>query len=220
MKQVFLKTSMVACALTLSACGGASYQAQGDVVQRSEVSMVRMAHVVAPETDNSTELSALTLANLGAFLEQNRAGYGDTILIDQGTGVDANRVEGIVKFMKARGLTMGETNGLFGGIPMDGGMTIYIERYVITNSPNCPNWSQDSRYNPNNVPTAQFGCATTNALDAAVADKRDLIDGQDGGNTNSAATKAATQHQTTGKGPAPARTTNRNTGGGITTGGQ
>lgn len=214
MTKIAIKTSLIACSLFLAACGSTSYQTQGDVVQRSEVSMVRMAHVVAPEENNSYELSALTLAELSAFLEQNNAGYGDTILVDQGTGVDAARLETVRRFIKDRGLKIGETDGVFGGIPMDGGMTVYIERYVITNSPNCPNWSDDSRYNPKNAPTAQFGCATTNALDAAVADKRDLIDGQDGGNTNSAATKTATQHQTTGRGPAPART------GGTTGGGQ
>jgi len=186
-------------ALLVSACG-AGYQTGAGIDQRAEVSMIRLSHVIAPEATKTTDLSAETLDDVAQFLSMNSVGYGDIIVLDQGAGVDEKRIIALTAWLKQQGLTLGETNGVFGGYPMDGGITLYVERYVITNPVSCPNWNQDSTYNPNNAPMAQIGCATTSALDAAVANPRDLIDGQKGGNTNSAATKAADRHQKTGKG--------------------
>lgn len=171
---------------------------------RSEVSMVRIAHSIVPEKDGDTSLSVQTIATLTVFLDGNSVGYGDTLLVDQGPELNSDRVEALVAFLKKRGHAIGETDGIFGELPVDGGMTLYIERYVAE-LPQCPNWSQDSSYNPNNANMPNLGCATTSSLDAAVANPHDLIDGQDGGSSSKAAIKAAQRHQATaGSGATPA----------------
>jgi len=219
MKNSLHKILPLSIALTLGACGSLAASG-GGVDTRTEVSMVRIAHAIVPEKDGDTGLSVQTIAKLTAFLDGNSVGYGDTLLVDQGPALSADRVDALVVFLKKRGHTIGETDGIFGGLPVDGGMTLYVERYVAE-LPQCPNWSQDSSYNPNNADMPNLGCATTSALDAAVANPRDLIDGQDGGSSSKAATKAAQRHQaTTGSGRVGAGGQTGGGLGGATGGGQ
>jgi pilus assembly protein CpaD len=54
-----------------------------------------------------------------------------------------------------------------------------LARGVVVVEPNCPDWSRPSAWHPDNLPTSNFGCATTVNLMRMVADPRDLIRGSD-----------------------------------------
>jgi len=52
-----------------------------------------------------------------------------------------------------------------------------VARGVVVVEPNCPDWSQPSAMHPANLPTSNFGCATSLNLVRMVADPRDLVRG-------------------------------------------
>jgi pilus biogenesis lipoprotein CpaD len=52
-----------------------------------------------------------------------------------------------------------------------------VARGVVVVEPNCPDWSQPSAAHPANLPTSNFGCATTLNLVRMVADPKDLLHG-------------------------------------------
>lgn len=54
-----------------------------------------------------------------------------------------------------------------------------LARGVVVVEPRCPDWSRPSAWHPDNLPTSNFGCATTVNLMRMVADPRDLIRGSD-----------------------------------------
>lgn len=52
-----------------------------------------------------------------------------------------------------------------------------VARGMVVVEPNCPDWSQPSATHPANLPTSNFGCATSLNLVRMVADPRDLVRG-------------------------------------------
>jgi pilus biogenesis lipoprotein CpaD len=54
-----------------------------------------------------------------------------------------------------------------------------LARGVVVVEPDCPDWSRPSAWHADNLPTSNFGCATTINLMRMVADPRDLIRGSD-----------------------------------------
>ena len=60
------------------------------------------------------------------------------------------------------------------GAAVDAPLILSFTRYVATPSP-CGNWSQDYAFNPRNVASPNFGCATRNNLARMVADPADLV---------------------------------------------
>lgn len=52
-----------------------------------------------------------------------------------------------------------------------------VARGVVLIEPGCPDWSRPSAANPGNLPTSNFGCATTVNFMRMLADPRDLLEG-------------------------------------------
>ena len=48
---------------------------------------------------------------------------------------------------------------------------------IVVVEPNCPDWSRPSAMHPANLPTSNFGCATSVNLVRMIADPRDLVRG-------------------------------------------
>ena len=187
MKHRILYTSLaLGASLLLGACSQQGYYTNGAELERNTVTMVRLAHPVAAEQDGAVDLSQDSLANLESFTTTNEVGYGDLILFDQGADVPAERIEALTNWFLKQGVSVGENNGVFGAMPADGSVMVYVERYTVT-SPDCQRWSEASASNPNNAPGQPFGCASQGNLAAMVADPRDLVTGKrDGANPDTA----------------------------------
>jgi hypothetical protein len=52
-----------------------------------------------------------------------------------------------------------------------------LARGVMVIEPNCPDWSRASNLHPANLPSSNFGCATTLNFVRMLADPRDLLPG-------------------------------------------
>lgn len=154
---------------------------------RNSVQMVRMPFEIKPEEDGTATPSAATLGQVNAFLGSVRAGHGDVLMLDTGDAPET-RVAALQDFIRAHGLAYGGTAAL-GAKPADGSVVLYLERYVVT-TPNCGSWPAEQSNNRRNNPSAHFGCADTANLGLMVANPRDLIAGQDGGNSTAAAVGA------------------------------
>lgn len=66
-----------------------------------------------------------------------------------------------------------------------------VARGLVIVEPNCPDWSRPSAAHPANLPTSNFGCATSLNLVRMVADPRDLVRGAPLGPNDSARTTDA-----------------------------
>jgi pilus assembly protein CpaD len=158
----------------------------GETVNRNAVTMVRLTHVIPAESDGTDTPSQGTMVSLHAFLNSVNAGYGDIIMID-GDSSPA-RIDAIKQLIRARGLVYGGEAPL-GESPAMGDITLYVERYVVT-IPNCGVWPDEPTNNTRNNPSSFHGCANTANLGLMVANPRDLVAGQNGGNSTGAAVAA------------------------------
>ena len=190
MKHRLLYTSLaLGTSLLLGACSQQGYYTNGAELERSIVTMVRLAHPVRAEQDGTADLSQDSLANLVSFTTTNEVGYGDLILFDQGADVPAERIDALTAWFLKQGVTVGENNGVFGAMPADGSVMVYVERYTVT-APDCQRWSETSASNPNNAPGQPFGCTSQSNLAAMVANPRDLVTGERDGANPDATRKA------------------------------
>ena len=185
--------------LALGACAhtDVAQPAPGETPMRNEVTMVRLTHIIAPEDDKTDTPSVATQAALQAFLTSVNAGYGDIIMLDSASGPD--RVAALVKLIQKRGLVYGGEATL-GSMPEDGAIMVYVERYIVT-TPNCMQWPDETSNNTRNNASSYFGCADTTNLGLMVANPRDLIAGQNGGNSTAAAVGAIYKPTSTSSGP-------------------
>lgn len=178
MKHRHLYTSLaLGTSLLLGACSQQGYYTNGAELERSIVTMVRLAHPVTSEQNGTADLSQDSLANLESFTTANDVGYGDVILFDQGADVPTERIDALTAWFLKQGVTVGENSGVFGAMPAVGSVMVYVERYTVT-TPDCQRWSETSTSNPNNAPSQPFGCASQSNLAAMVANPRDLVTGE------------------------------------------
>ena len=190
MKYRHLYTSLaMGASLILRACSQQASYTNGAELERSTVTMVRLAHPVMAEEDGGSNLSDVTIGNLSHFATLNEVGYGDVILFDSGADVPEARLDALSVWFNNQGATVGEIDGIFGAMPAVGNVMVYVERYVVT-APNCQRWAENSVSNPNNAPGQPFGCVSQSNLAAMVANPRDLVTGERDGNNADSARKA------------------------------
>ena len=126
MKHRLLYTSLaMSASMLLGACSQQAYYTNGAELERSTVTMVRLAHPVAAEEDGSAGLSDMSLANLVHFSSTNNVGYGDVVVLDQGADVPADRIEALSSWFTKQGISVGERDGVFGSMPSAGTVTVY-----------------------------------------------------------------------------------------------
>lgn len=169
---------LAATVLLLSACGASSLATTlpADEPRRPEVEMVRLSHTVPAESDGAAAVSLETLDQLFAFVDRLEAGYGDTVILDAGTAVSDERLEGLERFIRARGLTYGGRQAI-GVAPADDSVHFILERYTLI-IPECGEWSDEATAARANNSSAHWGCSTMRNRALMVANPRDLIDGQ------------------------------------------
>lgn len=158
-----------------------------ETVLRNEVKMVRLPFRIQAEGDGTITPSTYTLNGVNLFLRSVGAGHADVILLDA-PGIDQNRIDEIAAHIKKAGLVYGGVSTL-GAAPAAGEMILYVERHIVI-PPNCGNWRAETSVNDKNNASAHYGCAMMANLGLMVANPRDLIAGQSGGNSTAAAVGA------------------------------
>lgn len=158
----------------------------GETVNRNAVTMVRLDHTITAEDDGTDTPSNATFAALGAFLASVNAGHGDIIMLDSASS--PNRRDAVAAYLKKRGLVYAGEAPL-GAEPQPGTINLYVERYIVT-PPACGGWPSEASNNTRNNTSSYFGCAVTSNLGMMVANPRDLIAGENGGNSTAAAVGA------------------------------
>lgn len=185
-----IKLAVVASVgLSLAACQHTAVTAPSpsETVKRNEVKMVRLPFRIAAEDDKTDTPSNYTLNGISLFLHSVNAGHADVILLDS-SAVAPERIDAIADHIKAKGLIYGGTSAL-GVKPVDGEVTLYVERHVVI-PPNCGSWRAETSGNDINNASAHHGCSSIANLGLMIANPRDLIAGQSGGNSTAAAVGA------------------------------
>lgn len=186
-----LRTFSLATAmgLALTACqhGSVTEPAISENIIRNEVKMVRLPFTVKAEDDGTSTPSSYTLAGINLFFRSVGAGHADVILLDA-PDVEQARIDEIAAHIRKSGLTYGGVSTL-GPAPSEGTMTLYVERHIVV-PPNCGVWRHETSSNQKNNASAHYGCATMANLGLMVANPRDLIAGQSGGNSTASAVGA------------------------------
>lgn len=189
-KSPLVKLLMVAAAgLSLAACqhGSVTEPAASETVMRNEVKMVRLPFTIKAEDDGTTTPSSYTLAGVNLFLRSVNAGHADVILLDA-PNVDQVRIDEIAAYIKRGGFVYGGTSTL-GAAPVDGEITLYLERHIVV-PPNCGFWRRETSSNDKNNASSFHGCASMANLGMMIANPRDLIAGQGNGNSTTSAVGA------------------------------
>jgi pilus assembly protein CpaD len=108
--------------------------------------------------------------------------YGDHVALDD--PAQAGTTHAAVEAVAGRfGLILEEVAPVTEGVIPAGQARVVISR-ATASVPGCPDWSGHSDANYRNATSRNYGCATASNLAAMVANKEDLVHGQDGaGNT-------------------------------------
>ncbi len=148
--------------------------------KRNEVHLARMIHEIRYEASGDV-LDPIETAALNAFIERNQIGFGDQVAIDTGsfdpTGARQSAIEEHLRLMGIRTALHAPVTHV---APSAASAVLIVDRYVVT-SPDCQNWTQDSRANQANAESETFGCANITNLGLMVANPRDLIEGRSEG---------------------------------------
>ncbi len=196
-----IKLSFIAgIGLSLAACNhtAATSPAPSEKIMRNEVKMVRLPFRIAAEDDETDTPSSYTLNGISLFLRSVNAGHADVIMLDS-SDVASERIDAIIDHIKTAGLLYAGTSAL-GVKPADGEITLYVERHIVV-PPNCGTWSVETTGNDVNNASAHHGCSTIANLGLMIANPRDLIAGQNSGNSTAAAVGALYSPSTTPSGP-------------------
>ena len=176
----------VACALTL----GLSLALAGCGGMPTNRSLDNVHQPVVEHTNFTFDLKVLPEGGIDP-LQQHRLGdwfaavglkYGDHVSLDDPTqgGMTRAAVEAVAGRF---GLILDSVAPVTEGAIPAGQARVVISR-AFASVPGCPDWSGQSDANFTNGTSRNYGCANSSNLAAMVANKEDLIHGQDGtGNT-------------------------------------
>lgn len=108
--------------------------------------------------------------------------YGDHVALDD--PAQAGATHAAVEAVAAKfGLILDDVAPVTEGVIAAGQARVVVAR-AFASVPGCPDWSGRSDANFTNGTSRNYGCATSSNLAAMIANKEDLIHGQDGtGNT-------------------------------------
>jgi pilus assembly protein CpaD len=174
----------IAIVVALAGCHPeTAYWSPSESSKQNRVDWVRFDHTVSFNAASRT-LSEGELDRLAEFLERVDPRYGDQILVGTGAGGIENematgRVAAVIEYLRDQGLKVAPMPPI-ASARWDGTVRLRVGRYVVT-PPNCPDWSKSASYDPANVPSSNFGCATAVNLGLMVADPGDLVRGRSAG---------------------------------------
>lgn len=172
--------AMLALALSLAGCGGMPNNRTLDNVHQP----------VVEHTNYTFDLTVMPEGGLDP-VQQHRLSdwfgavglkYGDHVALDDPaqTGTTHAAVEAVAARF---GLILDDVAPVTEGVIAPGQARVVMSR-ATASVPGCPDWSGRSDANFTNGTSRNYGCAISSNLAAMVANKEDLIHGQDGrGNT-------------------------------------
>jgi len=148
----------------------------------------------------SAVLSITEAARLTQFLNRVGIDEGDRISlgVDPAAGALADaRLQVVAAYLRGQGIVA--TSGAVPPKTMPVGQVVVdVGRYVVTTPP-CPDWSRVSGPEFTNMPSSNFGCATTTNLGLMVADPGDLVAGRGHGAFDGGPASLAIQRYRTDK---------------------
>jgi type IV pilus biogenesis protein CpaD/CtpE len=187
--------------VSLSACleSPGIYTGASDL-KRSTVTSVRISHdIQLDETGWPTVEGAKTLVD---FITRHGVGHGDIVSLDIGNGDEVTR--GIIGDALAKhGVWLNKEPIAWGKTPEANTARLVMDRYVAK-APDCTQYPGNVEKNVNNIESANFACSSQTILGMMVANKRDLVRGQnDSAPDAGKATSAVSTFTNRKTGPAP-----------------
>lgn len=194
-----------------------SYWSPAESSKQPRVDWVRFDHTVAFDA-RARGLNDAERERLDEFFERIEPRYGDQILVGTGATATAKdevaiqRVAAVAEYLRSNGIKVGLLPSV-AQARWDGSVRLMVGRYVVT-PPRCPDWTKSASYDPLNVVSSNFGCATATNLDLMVADPGDLVRGRPAGPADGAAAARAIKTYREGNVPTPSATIQSIGGGG------
>lgn len=187
------------CLAALAGCSEIEPPAATPQASQPRIAEVELVHTVYFDTDDA-RLGASETAALRAFaqhvdghlaLDRIVVGHADVRAGDaHNDALSERRAASVARLLEAEGVPAERISrhalGRRFPVTADDEATGWrlsrrvevLARGVVVVEPACPDWSRPSATHPANLPTSNFGCATTLNLVRMVADPRDLVRGQ------------------------------------------
>ncbi len=125
--------------------------------------------------------------------------YGDHVALDDPADATSTRLV-VESVARKFGLLLDPVAPVTEGAIAGGQARVVVLR-AMASVPGCPDWSGKSDGNLRNATSRNYGCAVSSNLAAMVADKQDLVHGQDDTGTTVAMTNAKAIDAYRGKAP-------------------
>lgn len=205
-----VQTALVGCLMALAGCNPTPPTLATPQTHVARVAELELVHIVYFDTDDDT-LRPVEAAALRRFaelvddrltLENVVIGHADVRASDaHNDPLSARRAATVAEVLTGEGVPPEQITrhalGRRQPVPAEQDETSWrlsrrveiVARGVVVVEPNCPDWSRPSAAHPENLPTSNFGCATTLNLVRMVADPKDLLHGAPLGHAD--ATRAA-----------------------------
>jgi len=166
--------------LALAGCGGMPTNASLDNVHQPVVEHTNYTFDFT--TQPAGGIDPVQQHRLNQWFAAVELKYGDHISLDD--PAQSGATHAAVEALAAKfGLILDDVSPVTEGVIPAGSARVVISR-ATASVPGCPDWSAHSDANYKNATSTNYGCATSANLAAMVANKEDLIHGQDGnGNT-------------------------------------
>jgi pilus assembly protein CpaD len=180
LKTVSATGLVLALGLALSACGGMPTNRSLDNVHQPVVEHTNFTFDLLTRPEGGIDL--VQQRRLGDWFTAVGLKYGDHVSLDDPaqTGATHAAVEATASRF---GLILDSVAPVTEGVIPAGQARVVISR-AFASVPGCPDWSATSDANYRNGLSRNYGCAVSSNLAAMVANKEDLVHGQDGtGNT-------------------------------------
>lgn len=187
--------------VSLSACleSPSIYTGASDL-KRNTVTSIRISHDI--QLDEAGWPTDEANKALISFVTQQGIGHGDVVSLDIGKGEEVTR--GIIaEALAQHGVWLNKEPIAWGKQPDSNTARLVLDRYVAT-APSCTQYPGNVENNISNIESADFGCASQTTLGLMVANKRDLVRGQNDSSPDASRSTNAISKQGVRKvGPAP-----------------
>ena len=157
------------------------YSVKQPVVQRTDY--------VFDAATSGNGIPGAELDRLDAWFRSLELSYGDRVSIDEGGYGDPAARSDVANLAASYGLLLSDEAPLTAGSLHSGTVRVIVSR-ASAFVPGCPDWSDryEQQITVNTPPN--YGCGVNTNIAAMVANPRDLVLGQTGGNIGDAATAA------------------------------
>lgn len=160
-------------AASVGACNAPDMPRQG--LSPVHVPVVSQTNYVFDAAAPGGVLAPGEAARLDAWFQGLDIRYGDSVFVD---GYDGGSARGqVADIAGAYGMLVSPGAPMTTGAVVPGTVRVIVSRNAAS-VPGCPDWKAPSSPNFNNETMSNYGCATSSALAAQVANPEDLVHGQ------------------------------------------